>query len=209
MEEKELFKGSPVIAFDEEKDRRNFMKWAGILGVGGTLAVARLGDSVSSAQGSGDVDILNYALTLEFLEADFYRSGLKAGILSGREEALVQPIGAHEEAHVSTISSTIQDLGGKPVKEPKFKYPGATFKDKAAFLKTASTFEELGVTAYHGQVTKIQNPDLLAAAASIAGSESRHAAILADLTGGEPFPAPVEAMKTMQQVLKAAKPFIK
>lgn len=76
-------------------------------------------------------------------------------------------------------------------------------------MKTASTFEELGVTAYHGQVTEIQNPTILGAAASIAGVESRHAAILATMIGGKPFPAPVEGTKTMGEVLEAAKPFIK
>jgi len=208
VSEAQLFDGQPVIEFDNPGDRRNFLKWAGIVGVGSTLAAAAVTNPFASAQAGGDVDILNYALTLEYLEADFYKQGVAGDLLSGRERELVVPIAEHEAAHVSTLASTIEDLGGKPVKKPKFKYPEATFNDKATFLKTASTFEELGVTAYHGQVTKIKNVDLLAAAASIAGVESRHAAILADLTGGNPFPAPVEATATMQEVLKAAKPFI-
>ncbi len=110
---------------------------------------------------------------------------------------------------MGALTSTINDLGGKPVKEPKFKYPSGTFEDKAKFLETASVFEELGVAAYQGQVTRVKTLDILAAAAAIAGVESRHAAILADLTGGNPFPAPVEATKTMAQVLEAATPFIK
>jgi rubrerythrin len=74
---------------------------------------------------------------------------------------------------------------------------------------TASTFEELGVTAYHGQVANIESAEILGAAASIAGVESRHAAILADLLGERPFPeATVEASATMEQVLEAAMPFI-
>jgi rubrerythrin len=206
---KELFDGQPVIAFDNDVDRRNFIKWAGIIGVGGFLAVAGMSKTFASAQGGSDVDILNYALTLEFLEADFYKQGVDAGILSGRELELIKPIADHEAAHVSTLSSTISELGGEPVKEPGFTYPGNTFKSKAAFLKTASVFEELGVKAYHGQVTAIKNPALLKAAASIAGVESRHAAVLADLTGGDPFPAPVEKTATMKQVLAAAKPFLK
>lgn len=209
MGNKELFDGQSVIAFDNDVDRRNFIKWAGIIGVGGSLVAAGVSKQFASAQGGSDIDILNYALTLEFLEADFYKQGVDAGILSGRELELVKPIADHEAAHVSTLSSTISDLGGKPVKEPEFKYPGNTFKSKDAFLKTASVFEELGVKAYHGQVTAIKNPDLLGAAASIAGVESRHAAVLADLTGGDPFPAPVEKTATMKQVLAAAKPFLK
>ena len=192
-------------------DRRKFLKGTATV-VPATIGLQMLATRFAWAQTAdfgSDEDVLNYALTLEFLEADFYRQGVDAGILSGREAALVGPIAEHEAAHVSQLSSTVSDLGGEPVKEPKFKYPAGTFEDKAMFLETASVFEELGVNAYHGQVTAIENVDILAAAASIAGVESRHAAVLADLIGGEPFPAPVEAAKSMKQVLKAAMPFIK
>jgi len=204
-----LFGGRPVIAFNEEVDRRRFLRGAAIIGVGGTLAVTTARDPVAFAQAPmGDLDILNYALTLEYLESDFYMQGLGAGILQGREMELVEPIGQHEAAHVTALTDTITQLGGMPVAQPMFTYPPNTFTDRAAFLMTASTFEELGVTAYHGQVVNIDNKDILAAAAAIAGSESRHAAILADLTGGNPFPAPVEATRTMEEVLAIAMPFI-
>jgi hypothetical protein len=210
MADKEIFNGEAVMSFENEHDRRNFLKWAGIVGVGSSLAVAGFSrGSVSAQAEDSDLEILNYALTLEYLEADFYNRGVDGGVVSGRELALVTPIRDHEDAHVAALTSTINDLGGTPVKSPKFKYPEGTFTDKATFLETASVFEELGVTAYHGQVTLIKNVDILAAAAAIAGVESRHAAILADLTGGDPFPAPVEDTATMKQVLKAATPFIK
>jgi len=210
LENKELFEGKPVLEFDNDYARRNFFKWAGIIGVGSTLAAAGATNRFSaSAQGGGDLDILNYALTLEYLEAEFYKQGVAAGVVSGREEELIIPIEAHEAAHVAAITATIEDLGGQPVAAPGVKFPGPTFKSRDAFLETASTFEELGVTAYHGQVTLIENVDILAAAASIAGVESRHAAVIASLIGGNPFPAPVEDTATMAQVLKAAQPFIK
>ncbi len=210
MAERQIFDGQPVMEIEDTNARRNFLKYAAIFGVGSTLAVAGLGDRrFASGQGGGDIDILNYALTLEYLEADFYQRGVEAGLLSGRERALIAPIAEHEAAHVEAISATITDLGGEPVEAPRTKYPGGTFEDPAAFLETASVFEELGVDAYHGQITKIQSTDILAAAASIAGVESRHAAVLADLIGGNPFPAPVEDNKSMKQVLKAAMPFIR
>ena len=230
MEKNErLFDGEPVIEFNTSRDRRQFLRYAGMIGVGGTLAAAGVAcaedDPAPPVAGNtpedeeskmaepsvpqGDLDILNYALTLEFLEADFYKQGIDAGILKGRELELVRPIADHEAAHVAAITQTIKDLGGEPVAEPKFKYPAPTFKDPAAFLKTAHTFEELGVTAYHGQVTKIETVDILAAAAAIAGVESRHAAILAKLIRAKSFPAPIEATQNMDQVLKAATPFIK
>lgn len=204
-----MFDGQPVMTFDNEHDRRNFLKWAGIFGVGTTLAVGGVKNFASAQAEDSDIEILNYALTLEFLEADFYKRGVDSGVLSGRELALVKPIRDHEEAHVGALTSTINDLGGTPVEEPKFKYPAGTFKNKKKFLETASVFEELGVNAYHGQVKKIKDVALLGAAAAIAGVESRHAAILADLTGGNPFPATIEETLSMAEVLEAAKPFIK
>lgn len=207
--EQSMFDGQPVMTFDNEHDRRNFLKWAGIFGVGTTLAVGGAKNFASAQAEDSDLEILNYALTLEYLEADFYKRGVESGVVSGRELALITPIRDHEEAHVGALTSTINDLGGKPVKSPKFKYPSGTFENKAKFLETAGTFEELGVKAYHGQVTKVKDVAILGAAAAIAGVESRHAAILADLTGGNPFPAPVEGTLSMAEVLEAATPFIK
>jgi rubrerythrin len=161
------------------------------------------------ASGRADLPILSYALTLEQLESNFYTQGATPSLFSGRELQIIQAIKAHEDAHVATLTSTIQKLGGTPAAAPTFVYPAGTFTSQATFLKTASTFEELGVSAYHGQITAIQSPAILGAAASIAGVESRHAAILASLIGGRPFPAPVESPKDMATVLAAAKPFIK
>ncbi|HVE92841.1 MAG TPA: ferritin-like domain-containing protein [Actinomycetota bacterium] len=216
-QEKSPFGGQPVIRFATEVDRRSFMKWAGLVGAGTSLAVAGVACSDAkkpraardeSPAPTQDVEILNFALTLELLEADFYDRGLKANLLTGRDLELVTPIKAHEDAHVSAITATVQKLGGTPAARPTFVYPDATFKDRATFLATAARFENLGVTAYHGQVTRIGSKEVLAAAASIAGVESRHAAILADLTGGKPFPAPVEAKLDKEAVLQEVKPFI-
>ena len=205
-----VFDGKPVIRFRDEHARRNFIKTAAIIGAGSTLVAAtRLDPSAFADDKTDDLKILNYALTLEYLEAEFYTKGVSGGALKGRDLELVTPIRDHEKAHVSAVTQTIKDLGGKPVSKPDFVFPKGTFTDKKKFLTTASAFEELGVTAYHGQVPLVKEPAILAAAASIAGVESRHAAIVADLLGGNPFPSSFEMHMTMKQVLKAAGPFIK
>ncbi|WP_329001079.1 ferritin-like domain-containing protein [Kribbella sp. NBC_00709] len=212
-----IFGGRPVLEFADEHSRRSFLRNAALVGVGLTYVATRPGDPVAfgnADRGFGteaaksDLDILNYALTLEYLESAFYTTGLKAKLLKGRELELIDPIQQHEANHVTAVKTTIQDLGGKPVAAPKVKFPAGTFSSRAAFLKTAGTFEELGVKAYHGQVPLVKDGHILAAAASIAGVESRHAAIIAQITGGNPFPAPIEAHLGMAQVLKAAMPFI-
>ena len=205
-----VFDGKPVIKFRDEHARRRFLMTAAVIGAGSSLAAAGLHDSLAIASPkSNDLEILNYALTLEYLEADFYEKGVSGDALSGRTKALVEPIAQHEKDHVRVITSTIKALGGKPVSKPTFQYPSGTFTSRTKFLTTASAFEELGVTAYHGQVARVQEADILKAAASIAGVESRHAAILADLIGANPFPAPFEKRMTMKQVLGTAGKFIK
>jgi Ferritin-like domain len=91
---------------------------------------------------------------------------------------------------------------------PSIKFPDGTFGSRDSFLKTASTFEELGVSAYHGQVPLIMSADVLGAAASIAGVESRHAVILAQLSNGQWLPNAFETPKPMSDVLTAVKPYI-
>lgn len=218
----EVFGGEPVITFRREADRREFLRWAGLIGVGtalvagGTLAGNSRAEAATTATTakavkavkSGDVAILNYALTLEYLEYNFYKMGLSKGLLTGRDLALVTPIRNHEQAHVQAVMGAVKQLGGTPVSQPKLKFPAKTFSSAENFLATAVQFEELGVTAYQGQVTLITSPDVLKSAATIAGVESRHAAILEHLTAGNPFPAPVEKHQPMSAVLAKVKPYL-
>ncbi len=204
-----LFGGQAVLSFREEASRRTFFKGAALVGVGGTFLAATTMDRTAYGQDSAsDLEILNYALTLEYLEAEFYVQGIDAGLVMNRELELVTPIRDHEQAHVEALVATIGQLGGTPIEEPTFMFPEETFADREAFLTAASMFEELGVTAYHGQVPLIESPEILGAAAAIAGVESRHAAVIADLLGADPFPAPFEASRTMEEVLELAGPFI-
>ncbi|MGH7883898.1 MAG: ferritin-like domain-containing protein [Candidatus Dormibacteraceae bacterium] len=205
-----LFGGKAVIQFQHEHERRGFLKYAALVGVGGALATGVapvLAASSSDQFGSGDVGILNYALTLEYLESTFYAMGVQQTEL-GDNRKYIEPIAAHEAAHVQAITATLQKLSQTPVSKPRFKFPDGTFTDPQKFLKIASTFEETGVKAYHGQVTLIQSGDILAAAASIAGVESRHASVLNLILGQKPVLAPVEAHASMDEILAIVKPFI-
>ena len=212
MGDPKIFDGKPVLQFATETNRRSFLKYAGLVGVGASFVAGGILNAplagAAPAVAGGDLDILNYALTLEYLESDFYATGLAKGFLSGRELELITPIGDHEKQHVAAVTSTIKSLGGTPVSKPKITYPAGTFDSKAKFLATASVFEELGVKAYHGQVPLIKSGDILGAAASIAGVESRHAAVIASLIGGNPFPNHIEEHATMATVLAAVKPLI-
>jgi len=208
-----VFGGEPVLGIAHETDRRAFLRMAGLVGVGAGLVAGGLMTGASSAAAvqaadKGDIDILNFALTLEFLEADFYATGLKKGLINGRELELITEIADNESSHVTSVRALVKQLGGTPVNKPTIKFPADTFKDKLSFLKAASTFEEVGVTAYHGQVGLIKSGDVLGAAASIAGVESRHAAVLAALIGGNAFPAPIEKRRSKNEVATIVKPFL-
>jgi len=151
-----------------------------------------------------DVAILNYALTLEYLEAAFYNEALAKAGTQGALLAATKIIAKHENAHVTFLKKT---LGSKAKKKPKFDFGGAT-SDPAAFLKTAVVLEDTGVTAYSGQATRIKQAAVVKAAVSILTVEARHAAYLRGLNNQTFAPRTFDKPATMKQVLKGAGPFI-
>ena len=162
-----------------------------------------------------DVEVLNYALTLEHLEATFYREGVAkfanadfvaAGLQTSVREYIVL-IAGHEKDHVDVLTSVIKKLKGAPVKEAKYDFG---YTDVKSFLATAAAIEGVGVAAYTGAAQYLMdNSDLLTAALTIHGVEARHASFLNVLTGANPFPSAVDAPKTPDEVLAIAGPFIK
>jgi len=162
--------------------------------------------SQALAQGGGDVDILNFALTLEYLETEFYTVKGKSVGLSGQAKSLAKTIGDHETQHVATLTSAIKAAGGTPAAKPTFAFPVTS---QASFLKLAHTLEETGVSAYNGAGPLLQNKQYLAAAGSIVQVEARHAAAIALLIGKSPAPLAFDKPKTKAQVLAAAGPLIK
>ncbi|MEA2123916.1 MAG: hypothetical protein QOI80_698 [Solirubrobacteraceae bacterium] len=159
------------------------------------------------AQG-GDVDILNFALTLEYLEAAFYTEGVKRAGLSGANRKLAKEIRDNETAHVDALTKAITSSGGKPVQAPGVDF-GAAMKNERAFLKLAQTFEDTGVSAYNGAGPLIMSPDVLAAAGSIVQIEARHAALIRLANGTTPAPDAFDKALEKDAVLKAVMPFIK
>jgi hypothetical protein len=159
--------------------------------------------------GGGDVDILNYALTLEYLEAEFYTLGVKqVKGLSSDEMKLAKEIRDNEDEHVDALAATVKKLGGKAVAKPKFDFGGA-FASRAAFLKTANVLEDAGVSAYNGAGPLIESVDVLAAAGSIVQVEARHAALIRLVRNKPPAPLAFDKSATMDAILKKVTPFIK
>lgn len=164
-----------------------------------------------AADFGSDVDVLNYALTLEYLEAAFYKQGNAKGLLSGAEKDYLTTIADDEQQHVDAIIATIKKLGGAPVAAPMVNF-GDAFSSRDKYLTTSHTFENVGVGAYLGAAGFIKNKDVLAAAASIFGVEARHAALVGNLLGlpaeGGVYMGAFETPLTKDKVLQDVAPFL-
>ncbi len=160
------------------------------------------------AQGGGDADVVNFALTLEYLESAFYTEAVKKTPgLSGATLDLAKQLRDDEAQHVSALIAAVKQLGGTPVKAPGVNF-GPAFKSKDTFLKTANVFEDTGVSAYNGAAPSIQSTAILAAAGSIVQIEARHASLIRLARGAAPAPLAFDKASTKQKVLTAVKPFI-
>jgi hypothetical protein len=173
----------------------------------GATAVGPYVSSAFAASGSGDIDILNFALTLEYLETAFYNEKGKAVGLSGEAKTLASTFGDEEAQHVAALTTAIKSAGGKAVKQPTFVFP---VTNQASFLKLAYVLENTGVGAYNGAGPSLTSKQLLAAAGSIVQVEARHAAAIALLTGAKITPnGAFDKPLIKAAVLKAAGPLIK
>lgn len=231
----------PIVGADAPStgtSRASFLKRTGIGGAtllgGGALlglpGVALAGDAGDNVP---DVDVLNYALSLEYLEATFYTQALggrgTAGVPSTRAHLdadegdwsrhhwgrhsygpghvifkLLNDIRHHEVAHVDFLRGA---LGAAAVGPATYNFR-RSFKSISAFLATAQVFENTGVSAYDGAIRYIDGADYLQAGAQIATIEARHAAFLNVLNGGSPFPDAFDTGKKPSEVFAAIKPFL-
>jgi hypothetical protein len=207
-------------ALEDGDTRLGFLKKAGLAGgavMGGGALLSALTPAASMAAGKGrppakfgkgDIGILNYALTLEYLEAAFYNeataNNAKKSFLQGAaEQAFLEQTTADENAHVAFLKKA---LGSKAVAAPKVDFGGTT-ADERSFIKTAVALENTGVGAYSGQALNISSPAYIAAALSIWSIEARHASVAGLLL--KPTPKNIspngafDKPKTAAQVLKA------
>jgi hypothetical protein len=197
--------------------RLGFLKKAGVAGgalvSGGAVLSALAPEALASTShgrppatfGKGDVGILNYALTLEYLEAAFYNGATAANLsLSPQAAAFLKVVTKDENAHVAFLKKA---LGHKAVATPEFDFAGANTSVEK-FMATAFVLENTGVHAYLGQVLNIKSPEYVKAAGSILTIEARHASVIGllneaagnDIAPEGPFDVPYTASKVLAAV---------
>jgi rubrerythrin len=207
----------------DDTDRKRFLKMAGSAGAAsfGAFVLAACGSSKSAstaatsaaatstsaaAPAGGDVGILNYALTLEYLETEFYSKVIAAKLFTGKVGALIKDFGSQEQSHVLALKGAVSKLGGTPVAKPDGKFP---IENATQVAQLAYTVENLGAAAYLGQAANIQSPEVLASALAIHSVEARHAATLGTLVKKPILPNGAFAVPAdMSTVLAAVKPFL-
>ena len=139
-----------------------------------------------------DLEVLNYALTLEHVESAFYKQVNGSGKLQGDAAKYLKTIGDHEAAHVSALTNAISKAGGTPVKaRASYKFDAlGDLSTQAGILAAAATLEDIGVGAYNGAGPEISDKGILATAGSIVQVEANHAAVIRALMNPESNPVP-------------------
>jgi rubrerythrin len=211
----------------DDLDRKRFLKMAGTAGAAsfGAFVLAACGSSSNSSSTSStattataaagatsasatstDIGILNYALTLEYLETEFYAKVLAAKLFKGKVGALLADFGHEEKTHVEALKGAVEKMGGTPAANPNGTFP---IENANQVAELAYTVENLGAAAYLGQAPLIQSPAVLAVALSIHTVEARHAATLGTLVKKSLTPDGAFAKPdSMETVLAAVKPFL-
>ncbi|HVA91090.1 MAG TPA: ferritin-like domain-containing protein [Chloroflexota bacterium] len=194
--------------------REHFLRTAGLTGTAtflGLLALANNPLHAGSAHAQSelaalsDVDILNFALSLEYLEAEFYREAMASNKLTGLSQSLVSEIYGDEVSHAVVISTAIALVGGMPVaKQSHYNFGDMSTRD--AILKTAEVLEMTGVGAYTGAAPLIKSKVVLAAAASVEQIEARHYAAIRFVRDELPAPSAFGPSLSVAQVKAATKP---
>jgi rubrerythrin len=206
---------------EDPSSRKRFLSMMGGAGASGfAIFLAACGDDGDDAATAtpmtqqpkamgGDLAIVQYALTLEHLETDFYNAVIDSGVV--KDKALAETakmIRDNEQEHVDALTATVEKLGGKP-KRPKTTFDAVLAGGRKMVLETAATVENLGAAAYLGQAPRIKSKEVLAAALAIHSVEGRHAAALNSVVGRTIVPDGAFAKPaSMAEVLPKVKPFL-
>jgi len=173
----------------------------------GASAVTPFVSQALAAGGGKDAEILNFALTLEYLESAFYNVKGREIALNGQAKSYARMFGEQEQDHVQALTAAIKQLGGTPVAKPMFVFP---VTNQSTFLALASELENTGVGAYNGAAPSIESKAVLTSAGSIVQIEARHAASIDLLIGKSPTPnGGFDVPLTEAQVLAKVTPLIK
>jgi rubrerythrin len=212
---------------NDDSSRKRFLRMMGGAGAASAFAIFMAacggdddGDQATGGSGSqtrterdmaasGDLAIVQYALTLEHLETDFYDAVIEAGVITDKALAeTAMMIRDNEQEHVDALTRTVRDLGGTP-ERPKTNFDSVLEGGPEMVLETAATVENLGAAAYLGQAGRIQSKEILAAALAIHSVEGRHAAALNSVVGKTIVPDGAFAKPaSMEEVLPKVKPFL-
>jgi rubrerythrin len=208
----------------DASSRKRFLKMMGGGGAAAALGIfmAACGDDDTEGSGNAssydrrqreagrrDLEIVQYALTLEHLETDFYNAVIDAGVIKDRALAdTAKLIRDNEQEHVDALTATVKKLGGMP-KRPRTTFDTVLEGGPGKVLETAATVENLGAAAYLGQAPRINSKEVLAAALAIHSVEARHAAALNTVVGRTIVPDGAFAKPaSMEEVLPQVQPFL-
>ena len=209
---------------NDPASRKRFLKMVGGAGAAGAFSIflaacggddkkssggGSMAEKKSASSNKGDLEIVQYALTLEHLETDFYNAVLDSGVIKDAKLGKVaMMIRDNEQEHVDALTQTVKQLGGKPMK-PKTNFDAVIKGGAKMVLETAATVENLGAAAYLGQAGRIKSKEILAAALAIHSVEGRHAAALNTVVGKTIVPDGAFAKPaSMAEVLPKVKPFL-
>ena len=206
----------------KKSSRREMFSTFGSLGKKAVMSAIPLGLAsmpkvLAQDSGNAAVDALQLALTLEYLEDEFYQRAIDCVVLpDGRPRVVYEQIAQHEAAHVDFLIAGLEGAGVDPVAKPEFDFTAGGMFDPflengndietayAQLLALAQAFEDTGVRAYKGQATNLQGTPFLTAALQIHSVEARHASEIRRLRGlkgwitrnerGEGVPAAAQAV---------------
>lgn len=176
-----------------------------VYGLGAVTPFVRT--ALAQGEATGDLNILNFALLLEHLEAIFYEQARQAVRLDSDAQRLTEELAVNEGAHVVALTEAIEKLGGRPAAAPEVDF-GNALATQSSYLKLAQIFEDTGISAYNGAGPDLESKDALKVAGAIVQVEGRHAALIRMMRREDPAPRAFDDGLTIPQVRIRVQPYI-